>query len=241
VPLAIEKAQYEIDRAPRPRLPRTLRERGQSNDRAEVYTATNLAQNLSATFSAGQVQLEPLQADCRGELQARLKLHDYGYGGRMLTAGPGAMRVDGNRVEISRQLGPQWPFDKDGQASQGEITEWYVNRKEGIEQGFTLTAPPGAREVGQPLRVRMRVSGKVRLASADLGKAVELKTDNGKVWLRYDHLEATDALGRELPARVEVGKRQISLVIDDASDAAAGFDDFGFSVGISGDTVVVGA
>src|SRR2546425_1357317 len=116
----------------------------------------------------------------------------------MLTAGSGTMRVDGNRVEISRQLRLQRLSDKDRQASQGEITEWYLNRKEGIEQGFTLTAPPGERLVGAPLRVRMRVSGKVRLAPVDSGKTVELKSEGGRLWLRYDHLAATDALGREL-------------------------------------------
>src|SRR5450755_3119929 len=36
---SIEKAQYEIDRAPRASQPRTSQQRGQSDDRAQVYTA----------------------------------------------------------------------------------------------------------------------------------------------------------------------------------------------------------
>src|ERR1051325_5870045 len=157
---SIEQAEYEIDRGLR-----SLGERGQSDE--EVYAATNRAQNLRAQFSGGEVLLQPSQADRRGAMKLRLKLQDYGYAGRMLTPGPEVMRVDGNRVEITREIAGE------GQARREEITEWSRNRKEGIEQGFTLTAPPGEREVGQPLRVRMKVTGKVRLAPVDSGKAVE--------------------------------------------------------------------
>jgi hypothetical protein len=243
---SIEQAEYEIDRGLR-----SLGERGQSDE--EVYAATNRAQNLRAQFSGGEVLLQPSQADRRGAMKLRLKLQDYGYAGRMLTPGPEVMRVDGNRVEITREIAGE------GQARREEITEWYRNRKEGIEQGFTLTAPPGEREVGQPLRVRMKVTGKVRLAPVDSGKAVELRSADGKVSLRYDHLLAMDALGRELPARIEPRRQEISLVIEDvnavypvqidplftqtkkltAGDAAPG--DAFREVGISGDTVVVGA
>jgi outer membrane protein assembly factor BamB len=94
----------------------------------------------------------------------------------------------------------------------------------------------------------------------DSGKALELISGKGKHWLRYDHLTATDALGRQLQARFQVDRKQISLLIDDteavyplridplftqtkkltASDAAAN-DEFGYSIAINGDTVVVGA
>src|SRR6185369_1603675 len=92
------------------------------------------------------------------------------------------------------------------------------------------------------------------------GQAVVLTARAGKQVLRYDHLAAQDALGRSLPARLAVAGDEVSLVVDDtlavypvtidplfsqvkkltASDAAPN-QLFGSSVGISGDTVVVGA
>src|SRR6202011_4785785 len=127
-------------------------------------------------------------------------------------------------------------------------------------QGFTLQKAPARRSPKALLRLSMTASGKVKVAADKSGRAVELKTENGEPWLRYDHLVATDARGHELPARMEVLGRQISLVVDDAnatypvridptfsqvtelaaSDAASG-DQFGYSIKISGDTAVVGA
>jgi outer membrane protein assembly factor BamB len=178
----------------------------------------------------------------------------------MLNAGAGTMRVDGNRIEINRPLAKQSNPTNADQGSSDEIVEWYQNRKDGLEQGFTLTAPPGKRQEGTPLRVRLTVTGEVRPALVDSGKALELVGGNGKHWLRYDHLMATDASGRQLQARFQADGKQISLLIDDtaavyplridplftqtkkltASDAAAN-DRFGYSVATNGDTLVVGA
>src|SRR6202023_2237809 len=110
------------------------------------------------------------------------------------------------------------------------------------------------------LRLSMTASGKVKVAADKSGRAVELKSEKGEPWLRYDHLVATDARGHVLPARMEVLGRQISLVVDDsaatyplridptfsqvieltATDTASG-DQFAYSIKISGDTAVVGA
>src|SRR5205085_11303695 len=137
-----EADSYNVDRAPQGGLPRTLRQRGG----AEVYTATNAAQNLSAYFSSDRVLMQPLQDGCRSGAQAVLQLRGYGYGSRMLSAGAGTLRADGNRVEISREIGSgqSSASEKNKRASRGKITEWYLNSKEGIEQGFTLDEPPGA-------------------------------------------------------------------------------------------------
>ena len=113
---------------------------------------------------------------------------------------------------------------------------------------------------GTPLRLRLTVAGEVRPVLVDSGQALELIGGNGKRWLRYDHLMATDASGRQLQTRFRADRKQISLLIDDteavyplrvdplftqtkkltASDAAEN-DRFGYSVATNGDTVVVGA
>src|SRR5712692_5036775 len=256
----IEAAQYQIDQQPQAQKSSALRSGLRKNNAAEIYEATNPAQKLKARFNGRDVVLQPLTNKRTTTLQARLRLRSYGYGRRMLTAGAGTMRVDGNRIEIDRRLATQSNPTNTDQGSSDEIVEWYQNRKDGLEQGFTLAAPPGKRHEGTPLRVRLTVTGEVRPALVDSGKALELIGGNGKHWLRYDHLMATDASGRQLQTRFRADRKQISLLIDDteavyplrvdplftqtkkltASEAAAN-DRFGYSVATNGDTVVVGA
>src|SRR5437660_1910178 len=253
---SIEATNYELTRAPQPGNSVT----STTKHSPEVYLASNPAQKLSAQFSAEEVRLESSQGEAK---EAVLKLRGYGYGKNMLALSAGSTRVAGSRVEISRtvekapssELNPK----EHTRASQGSITEWYLNNKDGIEQGFTLQGPPANRSAKLPLRLSMKVSGKVKVVAADSGGAVELRSENGQPWLRYHHLVATDARGHQLPAKIEVIGREISLVVNDAdaiypvqidptftqvteltaSDPAPN-DGFGI-VGISGDTVVVGA
>ena len=256
----IEAAHYQIDQQPQAQTSGALRSGLRKNNAAAIYEAINPAQNLRARFNGRDVVLQPLTKKRSTTLHARLRLRSYGYGRRMLTAGAGTMRVDGNRIEIDRRLATQSNPTNTDQGSSDEIVEWYQNRKDGLEQGFTLTAPPGQRHEGTPLRVRLTVTGEVRPVLVDSEKALELIGGNGEHWLRYDHLMATDASGRELQARFQADGKQISLLIDDtnavyplridplftqtkkltASDAAAD-DRFGYSVATNGDTVVVGA
>src|SRR5437660_2404787 len=254
---SIEATNYELTRAPQTGNSPT----STTKHSPEVYLASNPAQKLSAQFSAEEVRLESSQGEAK---EAVLKLRGYGYGKNMLALSAGSTRVAGSRVEISRTVeeAPSSELNRKEPtgANQGSVTEWYLNNKDGIEQGFTLQGPPANRSAKLPLRLSMKVSGKVKVVAADSGGAVELRSENGQPWLRYHHLVATDARGHELPAKIEVLGREISLVVNDAdaiypvqidptftqaaelsaSDGAAG-DQFGFSVGISGDTVVVGA
>lgn len=256
----IEAAHYQIDQQPQARKSSALRSGLRKNNATEIYEATNPAQKLRARFNGRDVVLQPLTNKRTARLQARLRLQSYGYGRRMLTAAAGTIRVEGNRIEIDRPLASQSNPTNTDQGSSDEVVEWYQNRKDGLEQGFTLTAPPGKRHKGTPLRLRLTLTGEVRLALVDSGKALELVDGNGEHWLRYDHLTATDASGRQLQTRFQADRNQISLLIDDteavyplrivplftqtkkltASDAAAN-DRFGSSVATNGDTVVVGA
>ncbi|HSS21648.1 MAG TPA: PQQ-binding-like beta-propeller repeat protein [Pyrinomonadaceae bacterium] len=256
----IEAAQYQIDQQPQAQKSSGLRSGLQRNNASEIYEATNPAQKLRARFNGRDVVLQPLTNKRTTRLQARLRLQSYGYARRMLPAGAGTMRVDGNRIEIGRRLATQSNPTNTDPGSPDEIVEWYQNRKDGLEQGFTLAAPPGKRQEGTPLRVRLTVTGEVRPALMDSGKALELIGGNGEHWLRYDHLMATDVTGRKLQAHFRVDRNQISLLIDDTEAAypltidplftqtkklttseAAADDRFGYSVATNGDTVVVGA
>ena len=135
------------------------------------------------------------------------------------------------------------------------ITEWYINGDDGIEHGFDIAEKPAGDGL---LRVEVEVGGELspRLKSDD---TVMLVSSAGEHVLRYTGLVVEDAKGTTLAAHFEVEDDTIAIVVDDrdaaypividpwvqqakltASDAAAG-DWFGFSVAVSGSTIVVGA
>jgi hypothetical protein len=138
------------------------------------------------------------------------------------------------------------------------VEEWYVNRADGIEHGFTFGEPLGKGLTGEQLRVEMELTGKLRAKATGDGKGIVLEGQGSTI--SYSGLKVTDASGRELEARLKVAGRKVSYEIADqgaeypltidpvwtqvkklvSSDGAAN-DQFGDSVAISGDLAVVGA
>lgn len=136
------------------------------------------------------------------------------------------------------------------------VQEWFVNDSRGLEHGFTVRARPAG--VGDRLLVNLAVRGNLR-PELQSGSGVSFVDASGAVALTYAGLVVQDAAGRNLPAGFEVvdgylrlsideGGAQYRLTIDPlaqqaylkASNTDAG-DSFGFSVAVSGDTIVVGA
>ena len=224
------------------------------------YRAPNPAQRLNAYFNSQGLHLAPQRTSSEAaglnrasdevEWQAGMRLAGYGYGESLSPVGPGELMAKGNRIEYRRKGLP--------------LTEWYINKAEGIEQGFTIEAPPGVRPEGERLRLAMEVSGELRAELVEEGRAVALKQAHGEAVMRYSGLYAYDARGRALPAEMKVSEGRVLLEVEDAgavypvtidplytrtfterqklaaSDWAAQ-DNFGVSVAISGDTAVVGA
>jgi hypothetical protein len=153
-----------------------------------------------------------------------------------------APQAEANRVEYRR----------------GGLTEWYLNGPLGLEQGFTLARPP-AGKTAEPLTLAFTLSGHLIASVDSTGRGVVLRRPDGKAVLRYRGLTAYDATGRELQAWVQISGDELRLQVDDteaqyplvidpfvqqakltASDGAA-ITEFGISVGVSGDVVVIGA
>ncbi len=196
-------------------------------DDATTLHATNPAHRLTTTFAPDGVTFT-------GERGSRWTLNLATVGDdAMPTVAPLLM---GNRVEYRR----------------GNVTEWYVNGPLGVEQGFTLAAPPNA---GDALTLMLNIGG--AFPYLDAGAVTLTMPDGGS--FAYGHLLVMDATGRQLPARLGVTGDAISITADvagavypvtvdplvekrlTASDGAA-FDAFGNAVAMSGDgtKVVVG-
>ena len=137
------------------------------------------------------------------------------------------------------------------------ITAWYVNGPLGLQQGFTLARRPGG-GAGE-LEVRLALSGAVSAEVSADGRSALLRQVGGGESRRYGGLYVYDAGGRELSARLSSGPGGLSIRVDDrgaqypividpvieqakltASDGMADHH-FGYSVSVSGDTIVVGA
>jgi len=151
------------------------------------------------------------------------------------------------------------PVNDDGMVvyARGDVSEWYINSPWGVEQGFTIGSAPGGKNSGN-LVIELSLSGdlQLRLDSDTLG----LADAQGNTIVRYTGLQVFDVAGKSLPAHLTLAGSTLSILVDDThakypvtidpwiqqlpklipSDGAAG-DDFGFSVAVSGDTIVVGA
>jgi hypothetical protein len=104
-----------------------------------ALTAQNPAQALQADFTRQGMEVRS------GQTHWRLALGGYGYGESLEKVAEAAPQSRGNRVEYKR----------------GPLVEWYVNGPVGLEQGFTLAAPPslgtrdaahGTRKTGHGIR-----------------------------------------------------------------------------------------
>src|SRR5215813_2835162 len=210
------------------------------------YQAVNPAQNLSARFTRTQLRLA---ASDNQDSQIGMKLTGFGYSQKLHRLAEGQMTSEGNRIEYARR-------SADGKSS--GLVEWYINKAEGLEQGFTINKRPAENRSGDMLTVALETTGIMKLQEDRRGVVFEGK--DGKPLLAYSGLNAYDARGEEMSSEVVLAGKELRLEVDDtaavypltidptfsqaakltANDGVAD-DNFGYSISISGDTVVVGS
>jgi len=173
----------------------------------------------------------------------KLALNSWGYGDAQVPVKHASPEYKANRVTYMR----------------GAVREWYLNGPFGLEQGFTLDRPPARNPTGGPLTLSLALGGELQATVDTSGQGLVLSDPGSAEVLRYAGLSAYDAVGRDLPAKLDLRGKALLLQVNDAgarypltidpfvqkaklsvSDKAVG-DYLGFSVSISGDVVVVGA
>ncbi len=199
----------------------------------------NLQQHLSVQFGAEGVTVR------QGGASWAISLRAYGYGDALPTVPSTVPIAQQNRVEYRR----------------GSLTEWYVNGPAGLEQGFTLRSRPDGPST-QPLTIALTMSGDMKAVLGADKASLTLAGSQGEI--AYTALSARDSAGTDLRVWLELEKLnpdedQLLLRVDDrkarypvvidptlkqarltASDAING-SLFGYSVAISGNTLVVGS
>ncbi len=137
---------------------------------------------------------------------------------------------------------------------------WYKNSVDGLEHGFDILEPIEPRLNSE---ICIEISYDSSFTAEKVGDGIVFSDESGVSQLKYDKLKVVDAKGSTLPSSMSLEEetRSICLSFDDsdavypvvvdplvtsfvkkitASDGAAE-DRFGYSVSISGDTIVVGA
>jgi FG-GAP repeat len=227
---------------------RTVQARAAAAYRVEPMAAATLrarsrGQGLVAELSPEGVQITN---EASGGTSGGLALAGFGCEDQRAAVRAALPRADGNRVEYAR----------------GELLEWYASGPLGLEQGFTVAAPPPCRAQGSgPVVVELAIRGALHAELVAQGARVELRDATGRGAFTYSDLFARDAAGRTLAATMSVHDDRLLLHVDDAgavyplqidplistqqakllASDGEDFDLFGLSVAVSGDTAVVGA
>ena len=198
------------------------------------WTARNPAQHLAAVFAPGGVTVHA------GALAVAMAVRGYGYTSQPGPAGAGRPAAPAGAGNVVRYR-------------QGRLSAWYANGPAGLEQGFTLTAPPPGRARGHVLRLDLAVSGNTRALAAPGGQVI---FRHGSQALRYGGLVVTGASGRRLPARIVLRRGGLDLVTDTTgaryplridpvlytqATLTATDGDGLYSVAVSGATIAAGA
>jgi FG-GAP repeat len=198
--------------------------------RIDGFVARNAAQHFSAGFGRSGVAITARSG------RFAIALEAFGRGSALQPVASVSPVASGNRVSYAR----------------GSLREWWANGPLGLEEGFDIARRPAG-------------SGALTLALAVPASA---RLDQGAVslpgGLRYAGVEARDADGHRLRAWLEVRRGHVLVRVADrharypvridpsiqqaeltASDGAGCNgdcgDQFGYSVAIAGNTVVVGA
>ncbi|MEE4270755.1 MAG: FG-GAP repeat protein [Thermoanaerobaculales bacterium] len=169
----------------------------QSDRPGPIYRADSPAQRFTAHFGAEALSIAPRG---RGEpaWQLDLRLTAWGAAHDLEQVDFASVTADANRVEYRR----------------GPLTEWYVNKPMGLEQGFTIEAPPG--DDITELVLEMTIDGDLTPELAASGQAVTFRQGDNSTSLTYSGLKAWDAVDTPLEARMELvgGGTKLRIVVE---------------------------
>ena len=159
---------------------------------APSLQAANRRQGYDTTFRREGIEI--VAAEPAASWRLGVSVTGYGRDGDVRPLPPAEPRMEKDRVEYRR----------------GPVTEWYVNRPAGLEQGFELQEPR-PRGTG-PLVVAMAVRGDLDVVAS--GHAASFTRGSGETPVRYTGLRAWDASGRRLRTRLEAADRSLRLIVE---------------------------
>jgi len=182
----IIEQEYHITYLPRTTLP----------DVHEAYHATNRSQNLRTYFTSTGIRLAR-RTDKHPSWTAGVALTHIGKGDNLRSL-PEDRNPQINDARIE--------FHRDG------VVEWYENRSDGLEQGFTLNRMI---EGSGFLRLILEIYGDVTPVFSKDRQVIDFFTLSNKKVLRYGKLKVWDSEGRPLASHLELTGNRLDIVVDD--------------------------
>jgi hypothetical protein len=210
-----------------------------------LWLADNPGNRFAAHFGHEEIVLMP-RSGREPAWHLGLKLRAWGAAGDLQPVPPAGAISDGNRVEYRR----------------GPLTEWYVNRSDGLEQGFTIDVPPA--DGIETLVLEMTVDGDFTAEINEPGNTVTFRRAGSSSLILYSGLVAWDADERPLeawmaldadhqalrlvvsvtgavwPVTVDPTFTQVAKLIP-SPEWTAEYSEFGRCVAVDGDTLIVGS
>ena len=206
------------------------------------FQARNPGQRWLAKFDGEGFLVEP----DGGEWSWGLQLQAYGFEGELQEVdGTADVSADANRVAYD------WSSN---------LQEWYVNDALGLEHGYTLQSRPAqGNGKASPLVFELAVRGSLSAEVLEGGRGIRFVDELGGSALTYAGLHVFDADGVAQAATFACGDDRVRISIQESSanypltiDPVAqqaylkasntdASDDFGYSIAVSGELVVVGA
>jgi hypothetical protein len=151
------------------------------------FRAVNALQRLDVSFSRSGVVVGS------GSARLGLDLRAVGYGSSLSRVAPVSPHASANRVSFAHQ----------------GLSEFYLNGPLGVEQGF-IVSHPLAGGGGGPLTLALALSGNVRAAITEQGRALTLSR-GGRSILAYRGLRASDARGRTLRSWLSLSNGRVLI------------------------------
>ena len=231
----IEAAQYQIDQQPQAQESSALRSELRKNNTAEIYEATNPAQNLRARFNGRDVVLQPLTNKRITTVQALKEI---------------SLLIDDTDAVYPLQIDPLFTQAKKLTASDAAANDRFgysvaTNGDTLVVGAYTKNSNTGAAYIFERNQGGAENWGQVqKLTPSDaavndqFGRSVAIDVDTVVVgaWTKNSNTGAAYIFKRNQGGVANWGQMQKLT----ASDAAGG-DGFGSSVSINAETVVVGA
>ena len=93
------------------------------------------------------------------------------------------------------------------------VAEWYENRPEGLEQGFTVRE---YMEGSDTIEIVLRINGNTRPVLSNDKATVDFLTDSHAKVLTYSNLHVFDADGNNLSSYLDLKNNRLKIIINSA-------------------------
>ena len=220
-----------------------------ANDESQLYAPTITSSGLVVTNKKHQLEANFNKQDVTLSINNKelsIRLDSIGRGKDKQLIESIKPVIDGIKVSYQHKFN-----------NSNTVNHWFINSPLGLEQGFTLN-----KKLAGKGDLKVSLSLKSEYQAKLINNNLQFKNKNQQTQLTYNQLVAFDAEGKKIPSRMLFNEKtnQLTLSVNDtqaiypliidplfsteikrtASDSSS-YDEFGYSVAISGDTVVVGS